>query len=145
MFRAATSRQGHSGKWVPEPGTNSKLSAGHPGWPCNALFQGERASEQVSWPSLGCVLPKARGKLWIPDELSLEWIKRLCNTMEGVGEKECLRCGYRWTPRIPDRPKQCPHCKQQRWDIPVGVLKSGRPSMKTLRRKRSEMIRNKKS
>ena len=31
----------------------------------------------------------------------------------------CLRCGYKWTPRIPN-PRQCPNpeCRSIYWDVP---------------------------
>lgn len=28
----------------------------------------------------------------------------------------CLRCGNEWIPRMDGRPKNCPRCKQPRWD-----------------------------
>lgn len=28
----------------------------------------------------------------------------------------CRRCGYRWYPRITRLPRQCPHCKNTRWN-----------------------------
>lgn len=31
---------------------------------------------------------------------------------------KCLRCEYQWTPRKEGRPKQCPNCKQNRWNVP---------------------------
>jgi rubrerythrin len=31
---------------------------------------------------------------------------------------KCLRCGHQWFKRTPERPKQCPNCKQTRWDQP---------------------------
>lgn len=41
----------------------------------------------------------------------------------------CLRCGHRWLRRSLTRPKQCPGCKQIRWDEaprPVGRPESGK-------------------
>jgi len=31
---------------------------------------------------------------------------------------KCLRCGHQWFKRMEKRPKQCPNCKQSRWDSP---------------------------
>lgn len=31
---------------------------------------------------------------------------------------QCKRCGYKWTPRISDKPIECPDCKSRYWDIP---------------------------
>jgi rubrerythrin len=28
----------------------------------------------------------------------------------------CKRCNYKWYPRIPKPPRQCPHCKNPRWN-----------------------------
>ena len=30
----------------------------------------------------------------------------------------CLRCKYIWKARVEGRPRQCPHCRQIRWDEP---------------------------
>lgn len=30
-------------------------------------------------------------------------------------ELECLKCGYKWTPRSPRTPKMCPSCKRRDW------------------------------
>ena len=38
---------------------------------------------------------------------------------------ECLKCGYKWTPRL-DRPNKCPRCITKYWDKPGrgnGVIK----------------------
>lgn len=32
------------------------------------------------------------------------------------GLNECVRCGYKWLPRIERRPKACPQCLSRRWD-----------------------------
>jgi len=29
-------------------------------------------------------------------------------------QNECKRCGYKWTPRVPDV-KMCPKCKSLKW------------------------------
>lgn len=29
---------------------------------------------------------------------------------------KCLRCGYEWDQRTPEKPRQCPRCKNPRWD-----------------------------
>ena len=32
---------------------------------------------------------------------------------------ECLRCGYRWIPRIETLPKRCARCRTPYWNRPV--------------------------
>lgn len=34
----------------------------------------------------------------------------------GTSQCSCLRCGGKWNKRVEDRPKQCPYCKQRKWD-----------------------------
>jgi predicted Zn-ribbon and HTH transcriptional regulator len=29
---------------------------------------------------------------------------------------ECQKCGYRWIPRILEKPKSCPRCKNRNWE-----------------------------
>ena len=42
-------------------------------------------------------------------------------------ELQCCRCNHKWTPRIEERPKNCPACKSPRWDKPpVSYLKASR-------------------
>lgn len=33
-----------------------------------------------------------------------------------VPRLECRRCGYTWTPRVPDV-RQCPRCKSPKWEV----------------------------
>ena len=37
-----------------------------------------------------------------------------------LNERECLRCGSKWRPRIEGRPVACPRCHSNAWDIPKG-------------------------
>ena len=34
-----------------------------------------------------------------------------------VKKLRCLRCKYRWWPRV-KKPARCPHCKSAQWDVP---------------------------
>jgi len=43
---------------------------------------------------------------------------------------KCLRCKHTWIKRIDDRPKACPHCHEEDWDVPKGILPRGRPPKK---------------
>jgi predicted Zn-ribbon and HTH transcriptional regulator len=38
-------------------------------------------------------------------------------------ELTCLKCGYRWEPRIERRPRVCPRCKNHDWDQPRRDIK----------------------
>lgn len=38
----------------------------------------------------------------------------------------CTRCGHAWVPRIAEKPKQCPHCKNPNWNTPKPT-KENRP------------------
>lgn len=33
-----------------------------------------------------------------------------------LNERECLRCGSKWRPRIEGRPVACPRCHSNAWD-----------------------------
>ena len=33
----------------------------------------------------------------------------------------CTRCGHKWYPRTPERPRVCPKCKSPYWDKPRKV------------------------
>jgi predicted Zn-ribbon and HTH transcriptional regulator len=36
-------------------------------------------------------------------------------------EHKCLHCGHHWRQRKPEygKPRECPHCKNPRWDQPL--------------------------
>lgn len=38
----------------------------------------------------------------------------------------CMRCGYRWSPRSRNV-NRCAGCNSPYWNMPLGVLKRGRP------------------
>lgn len=33
-----------------------------------------------------------------------------------IEELECLKCGNKWYPRTPKKPKMCPACKSRSWE-----------------------------
>jgi len=33
-------------------------------------------------------------------------------------EYKCERCGNKWYPRTPKKPKMCPACKSRLWEVP---------------------------
>lgn len=35
-----------------------------------------------------------------------------------IHQLHCLRCGYRWFPQRPERPRVCARCKSYYWDVP---------------------------
>lgn len=43
---------------------------------------------------------------------------------------KCVRCGNQWIARVPGRPKQCPNCKQTKWDTPSRFKPAQRVSAK---------------
>jgi hypothetical protein len=45
------------------------------------------------------------------------------------------RCGHKWLPREPDRPRVCPKCKSANWDRP----KRTKASIPTTPKKRVEL------
>ena len=61
-------------------------------------------------------------------------------------QQTCLRCGKRWWPRLPHKPKRCPACKSPYWnrprrirsDYPRGSLETVK---KTLRQALTKALR----
>lgn len=41
------------------------------------------------------------------------WIGKV---MVEITKLECLRCGHKWYPRFPQKPRICPYCKSPYWD-----------------------------
>ena len=35
-----------------------------------------------------------------------------------IEQVHCLKCGYVWWPKTPEKPRVCPNCKSAWWDIP---------------------------
>jgi uncharacterized protein len=50
----------------------------------------------------------------------------MSNRLRPSGLSGCFRCGFVWTPRVPNA-KRCPRCKSQHWDAPV--LRPVRPGV----------------
>ncbi len=42
-----------------------------------------------------------------------------------ISEKECLRCGHKWWPRVTTNPVQCPCCKSKYWHVVREENKAG--------------------
>lgn len=40
-----------------------------------------------------------------------------------TGICRCERCGYEWMPRVSGEPRQCPRCKNPKWNVARGVEK----------------------
>ncbi len=47
-------------------------------------------------------------------------------------EARCLRCGHRWTPDSPGRPRACARCRDRHWDRAPGTVPRGRPRKRPL-------------
>ncbi len=52
----------------------------------------------------------------------------LPNVSQDLPKLECLRCGYKWTPRV-SIPAVCPSCKRRNWN--TGAAKEGKSVKRT--------------
>jgi hypothetical protein len=63
-----------------------------------------------------------------------------------AGSCRCLRCGWRWEPRRPDPPRQCPNrkCHSAYWNIPPQRANARRPESTDLDKMRRQIARDRK-
>ena len=45
-------------------------------------------------------------------------VKMSSNLNKNLPMLECKRCGHRWRPRGPGKPRVCPRCKTKYWEFP---------------------------
>ena len=55
-------------------------------------------------------------------------------TLSGLQEQRCHRCGKTWWPRRPQKPLRCPGCKSPYWDRPRKLKPAPAPVVGSLNR-----------
>jgi hypothetical protein len=85
--------------------------------------------------------PDAMDRLWAALDASLDPPPPPVGT---VGALECLRCGWRWDPRLPTVPRCCPNplCHSTYWDRPPQRARARRPESTDLDEVRAQLARD---
>lgn len=63
------------------------------------------------------------------EEIIVKPAQRLFKTLQEVCRYVCLKCGHTWVSRLPLNvtPRQCPRCKNSRWQKGPKIKGMGRP------------------